>query len=247
MGGAILDLKRILVFAPTYNEAGNIERLIDEVLGLGSKVEILIVDDHSPDGTGKIVATRSASNPRVHLLDRQPPRGRGLAGRDGFRWFQENPGFDGLIEMDADFSHHPRFIPALVAGLEDHDVVIGSRFAEGGGETGRSVLRQWTSRLANTYLRFVLRTRVKDCTSGFRAFSRRALDGIDFTTYRSVGPTIVSEVLFDQITRGRRITEVAIQFEDRVWGDSKLSLGILLRSLAFPVELRMRRCLGPRR
>ncbi|MFZ2960475.1 MAG: glycosyltransferase [Candidatus Ozemobacteraceae bacterium] len=234
---------RVLVFLPTYNESGNIGRLLDELLALECRPDVLIIDDQSPDGTGRIAAERAVAEPRVHAVSRPAPRGRGLAGRDGFRWFQEHPEFDVLVEMDADFSHQPKFIPAIVRALVETpaDVVVGSRFATGGGETGRPASRVWISRLANTYLRFVFRTRLGDCTSGFRAFTQGALAGIDFTRYESKGPTIVTEVGFDMIRRRRRIAEVPILFEERVWGDSKLSGGILARSLVYPLKLRFRR------
>lgn len=238
---------RLLAFLPTYNEAGNIEALIDALLALDSRLDVLVVDDRSPDGTGELVARRAAQDPRVKLVSRDPPRGRGLAGRDGFTWFQRHPEYGVLVEMDADFSHHPRFLPALVAGLADADAVIGSRFTAGGRETGRSAWRRYTSLLANAYLRFVLRTRQGDCTSGFRAFTQKALAGIDFTKYVSGGPTIVTELLFDLIRRGCRIAERPITFEDRRWGDSKLSPVILARSLWFPLWMRLRRVREPHR
>lgn len=234
-------LPRVLVFLPTYNEAGNILKLIDALLALECRPSVLVIDDQSPDGTGTLAAERAAVDPRVIHVNRAPPRGRGLAGRDGFTWFQQHPEYDVLVEMDADFSHNPRFIPSMVAALRDAEVVIGSRYVQGGGETGRPVSRQWISKLARIYLRFVLKTRVNDCTSGFRAFTQAALAGIDFTAYESKGPTIVTEVLFDQIRRRRKISEVPILFEERVWGASKLSGGILARSLMYPLKLRFGR------
>jgi dolichol-phosphate mannosyltransferase len=232
---------KVLAFTPTYKEAGNIKNLIESLLALPLDIEVLVVDDQSPDGTGDIVAALAATDARVHLISRQPPRGRGLAGRDGFIYFQEHPQYDVLVEMDADFSHHPKFIPPMVERLAQADVVIGSRYVKGGGETGRDSSRQCTSLFANMYLRFVLKTRQRDCTSGFRMFSRHALTGLDFRSYVSVGPTIVSEVLFDLRCHRRTVTEFPILFEDRVWGDSKLNLRILFNSLWFPLYLRWRR------
>ncbi|HOY66744.1 MAG TPA: glycosyltransferase [Candidatus Ozemobacteraceae bacterium] len=238
--------RRLLVLLPTYNESGNLFRLIGELLALDPAVDVLVMDDQSPDGTGRMAQDLAASNPRVHAVLRPPPRGRGLAGRDGFTWFQNHPEYAILVEMDADFSHQPKFIPAMVAALDHADAVTGSRFVAGGGETGRTLGRQITSLFANAYLRFVFRTRVRDCTSGFRAFTQRAFSGIDFTTYRSVGPTIVTELLFDLQRRGRRLAEVPILFEDRVWGESKLSPAILAKSLWFPLVLRFGRLFAPR-
>jgi dolichol-phosphate mannosyltransferase len=229
---------KILAFTPTYNEAGNIPPLITALLALPLDIEVLVVDDQSPDGTGAVVADLAAADARVHLVSRPPPRGRGLAGRDGFQWFIDRRQYDFLVEMDADFSHHPKFIPALVSALATADVAIGSRYIPGGCETGRGSERQLTSRLANAYLRFTLQTRQRDCTSGFRGYHRRAFDGVCLDKYTSVGPPIVSEVLFDMIRRRRRIVEVPIVFEDRRWGESKLSLRILLQALGFPLFLR---------
>ncbi|MBF0547836.1 MAG: polyprenol monophosphomannose synthase [Candidatus Riflebacteria bacterium] len=236
--------KRIIVFMPTYNEAGNMEKIIGEILSLECKPDVLVIDDQSPDGTGQIVEKIAEHDPRVHFVSRPAPRGRGLAGRDGFTWFQNHPEYDELVEMDADFSHHPRFIPGLVAALCDSDVVIGSRFAPGGGETGRPFSRQLISKFANKYLSIILKTSVKDCTSGYRLFTQKALAGIDFSKYESVGPTIVTELLFDLVRRKRKIAESPILFEERAWGDSKLSWKILLRSLIFPLKMRFKKLLS---
>lgn len=229
---------KILAFTPTYNESGNIRGLIDELLALPLDIEVLVVDDRSPDGTGKIVEEMAIGNPKVHLVSRPPPRGRGLAGRDGFVWFLDHPEYDILIELDADFSHHPRHIPGMVKSLEHADVVVGSRYVPGGREVGRGKERQLTSQLANSYLRFVFRTKQRDCTTGFRGFTRKAFAGVDFSKYVSVGPPIVGEVLFDLHRRKRKTVEVPIVFEDRKWGESKLSLRVLLQSLYFPLWLR---------
>lgn len=237
---------KVLAMLPTYNEAGNIQALIAELLALDPLVEVLTVDDQSPDGTGKLVAQLAEQNPRIHLINRLPPRGRGLAGREGFTWFQQHPQFEVLVEMDADFSHHPRFLPGLVQALvAGADVALGSRYTAGGAELGRGASRQWTSKLANAYLRLVFRTKIRDCTTGYRAYTQAALAGIDFTQYRSVNPTIVGEVLFDLICNRRRIVEVPILFEDRRWGESKLSLQVLLNSLWFPLMLRWQRLSNP--
>ncbi|MBF0410547.1 MAG: polyprenol monophosphomannose synthase [Candidatus Riflebacteria bacterium] len=229
---------KVAAFLPTYNEAGNIGRIIDEILALKCSPHVLVIDDQSPDGTGQIVQEKAAADSRIHFISRLPPRGRGLAGRDGFSWFQAHPEFDLLVEMDADFSHQPKYIDDFVQHIGEADVLIGSRFAEGGGETGRPWSRQLISAAANKYLGFVLKTKVKDCTSGFRTFTQKSLSGIDFTKYKSTGPTIVTEVLFDLIRRKRKIAEYPIIFEERAWGDSKLSWKVLVRSLFFPLGMR---------
>lgn len=228
----------ILVFLPTYNESGNIESIIADLLALDTCLEILVIDDQSPDGTGLIVEELSKNNPRIHLISRMPPRGRGLAGRDGFIWFRENHRYDVLVEMDADYSHHPKYVLSLVEALRTADAAIGSRFADGGRETGRSMGRQVTSLAANMYLRMILGTGTRDCTSGFRAFRRETVERMNLAAFRSTGPTIVTEVLFELLKNKERITEVPIVFENRKWGDSKLSPAILLKSLCYPLKLR---------
>ena len=231
----------ILTFLPSYNESANIIPLCEDLLALGPKLSILVVDDQSPDGTGRLVEEFARVNPRVLLISRPPPRGRGLAGRDGFIWFQKHQEFDLLVEMDADFSHRPEDIPTLVEASSGTDVVIGSRYISGGREVGRTSDRQWISSLANAYLRFVLQTRQRDCTTGFRLFRRSAFADIDFSGYVSIGPSIVTELLFDLLRRKKHIVESPITFVDRVNGESKLTPRILFTSLWFPLYLRLRR------
>lgn len=235
---------KVLAFTPTYNEAANIKPLIEALLALPLDIEVLVVDDRSPDGTGDIVADMARHDSRVHLVSREPPRGRGYAGREGFAWFQQHPEFAYLVEMDADFSHHPRFLPALIQALSGADVAVGSRFVPGGCETGRDRSRQLLSKLANAYLRVILRTRQRDCTTGYRAYTQAAFRGIDFSRFVSCGPTIVGETILNLLWKGRKIVEVPIVFEDRTLGESKLSANILFKSLWFPIMLRLCRVFG---
>lgn len=208
---------------PTYNESQNILLLIDEIERLGLGLDILVVDDDSPDGTSALVARRAADDPRVHLLSRKERKGRGYAGAAGFMKALEM-GAGLVVEMDADFSHHPRYIPALIEACRTADVAIGSRGVPGGGEQGRGYSRQFLTRVANLYIRFLLREPIRDCTSGFRCFKRSVLEGVRLETMVSSGPSIVEEVLFRAKRLGCTFTEVPIIFDQRVRGESNLSL-----------------------
>lgn len=220
---------KIVVTIPTYNEIENIEKLVIEVLAQDERIEVLVADDHSPDGTWEAVARMSEADPRVHLLDRAPPRGRGLAGRDGFVWGLEH-GADMVFEMDGDFSHHPRYLPAMIAALDSADVVLGSRRVAGGQDVGRAGLRVALTVASNIYVALMLGLSVKDCNSGYRGWSRSALKAVDVACAFSPGPAIVHELLYKARVKRQRIVEIPIIFKDRVEGTSTLTFSILLRS-----------------
>ena len=222
---------------PTFNEAENIGPLIDEILAQGPSWAVLVVDDDSPDGTWEIVQKRAEEDERVHLLHRTENRGRGWAGIAGFRQALDL-GADWVLEMDADFSHHPRYIADLVEAASDADLVIGSRLVPGGGERGRSLFRRAITRGAALFIRVVLRLPVRDPTSGFRLFRRNVLEAMPWDAMRARGPEVVQEVLLAAHARGFRIVEVPIMFEDRRAGQSTFNLGIAIRSLFAIVRLR---------
>lgn len=231
---------KIMAMLPTYNEAENIQPLIRELLALRSDMEVVVVDDHSPDGTWQLVEEMSGENPRVHLVHRTREKGRGSAGIAGFL-YAVNAGADCVIEMDADFSHHPRFIPSLLEAAEKSDVVIGSRLVPGGKEVGRSLLRPLITILANWYIRTVLCLPVKDCTSGFRVFRRSVLEKIGLERMTSNGPAIVQEILIACHAHGFSFAEVPIVFEERRAGKSTFTLCIMLNGLWSVVKFRLRR------
>jgi dolichol-phosphate mannosyltransferase len=243
------DVTRILATLPTYNEAENVRPLITEILKLGPEYEVLVIDDHSPDGTWKVVEEIRTTESRVHLLHRTTERGRGTAGLAGFRWGRDRKEdglrsvYDAIVEMDADFSHQPRFIPSLVAPVlaDEADVVVGSRLVPGGGETGRSTTRQLITAAANAYIRLLLRLPLKDCTSGFRVFSRKAIESLPFESMKVRGPEIVQEVLLNSRRAGLRMTERPILFEERRFGESTFNLRIMMRSLFFVLRRSMER------
>ena len=224
------------VIIPTYNEAENIEELLKAILDL--KIEGLVpvvVDDNSPDGTGKI----AQKIPGVKTIIRAKDRGRGRAGIEAFK-FALKEGADYIIEMDADFSHHPKYIPDLLKHIQNYDVVLGSRFIQGGKDINRSSLRQIVTKFAQNYIKLMLGLKVKDPTSGYRCFRRRVLEAINLDKMISAGPSIVSEILYNVKIKGFSIFETPIEFQDRTKGETTLNLFILLKTLYMVLKLRMR-------
>ena len=230
---------RIIATLPTYNERGNIGTLIEALLAASSDLEVLVIDDDSPDRTWEEVAEIARANNRVHLLHRKGERGRGTAGVAGFKRALEM-GAELVVEMDADWSHHPRHLADMIAAAESADVVVGSRLAKGGGETGRSPIRTIVTRMANAYIRLLLNLPVRDCTSGYRVFRRRVLERIDWDRVEARGPAIVQEVLVAARAMGATLCEVPIMFEERRAGTSSLDTRILLAGLAAQWRLRFR-------
>lgn len=233
--------RKVVCTIPTYNEAQNIVALSEELLALDPRIEVLVVDDDSPDGTWKLVEERRASEPRLHLLHRTRDRGRGTAGRDGFLEALRM-GADVVVEMDGDFSHQPRFVPALLERLDrpgaQVGLVLGSRAVAGGRDADRGVLRQIVTRAANLYIRLLLGVPVRDCNSGFRCWRRSTLEAIDVGATFSPGPAIVQELLFKTARHRVPIAEVPIEFVDRVRGESTLTLRILVQGYTTVLRLR---------
>ncbi|MBI2135293.1 polyprenol monophosphomannose synthase [Candidatus Woesearchaeota archaeon] len=212
------------VMVPTYNEKENIANLIGKILKLKIKnLHIVVVDDSSPDGTWKIVQDMGKKNKSVHLLLRKKDRGRGSAGRDGFIYCLKNNA-EIIVEMDADLSHDPKYIPLMIKELNNADLVLGSRRLKGSREIGRGLLRRFVTWGANLYITLMLGIKVKDCNSGFRCFKRKVLEGIKAEKLESKGPSIVQEVLFKAHLKGFRIKEIPITFINRTKGKSKLGL-----------------------
>ena len=236
-------MTRILAMIPTWNESENIGPLLDALLAVDPRLEALVVDDNSPDGTWRLVAERAAAEPRVHLLHRTRDKGRGLAGIAGFRE-AVRLGADWVVEMDADWSHDPKWIPDMLAasraGGGAADVVIGSRMVPGGGEAGRHAARGVITWGANTYIRIMLGLPVRDATSGFRLFSRASLESLPWEAMRARGPEVVQEVLLAAHRRGFAIAEVPILFVERRHGVSTFNWKIMLHSLAAMARLRFR-------
>ncbi|OGS18450.1 MAG: hypothetical protein A2219_08765 [Elusimicrobia bacterium RIFOXYA2_FULL_50_26] len=220
----------IMAMVPTYNEAGNIRQLITAILALPLDAGVLVVDDNSPDGTARIVSELAESEPnRVALLLRTENRGRGRAGIEGFKKALAM-GAQFVVEMDGDMSHAPRFITEFRRAIENADVVIGSRYVDGGKDESRTFMRRAVSSFARKYLAFVLGVNVQDPTSGFRMFRREALEKI-LPCLTARDPFIVTEVLFHLKKNGFKIAECPIEFMPRGAGASKLKPSTLFKYL----------------
>ncbi len=227
---------------PTYNEAGNITELLSALLKIEPAVHVLVIDDQSPDGTGELVQRLAEREPRVHLLSRSGPRGRGLAGIAGYNWaLAQNA--QSIIEMDADLSHRPEFVPHIIAALQRYQVVIGSRYVPGGQDRRRGATRRLISKLANAYTRFILGLPIRDCTSGFRGYRAEVLRGIGAERLTVWGPAVLSDVLWRIKLKRFSFGEIPIQFDDRQRGTSTLTTAILVEGLWNVLRLRLR--VGP--
>lgn len=230
---------KIFVMIPTYNEKENIENLIDKILKLNiNNLHIVVADDNSPDGTWKIVEYLSKKNKNIHLLLRKKDKGRGSAGRDGFIYCLKKNA-DIIIEMDADMSHDPKYIPSMIRELKNADLVLGSRRVQGSKEIGRSLFRRFVTWGANLYITLLLGLKVKDCNSGFRCFKREVLESINAEKLESKGPAIVQEVLFKAHLKGFRIKEIPITFVNRTKGKSKLGIPQLAAGYFMVLKLKM--------
>jgi dolichol-phosphate mannosyltransferase len=221
---------RTLVVIPTYNEAETIAGLMEQVLAAHPGVDVLVVDDGSPDGTADIVDKAMTAEPRLHLLERSAKEGLGAAYRAGFRWGLDR-GYDALVEIDADFSHPPDRLPALLGALEAADVAIGSRYVPGGATVGWSPARKAISRLGNAYVRFVIGLPVHDATAGYRAFRAEVLRALAVESSESNGYCFQIEMAHRAWQEGFRIVEVPITFTERVAGTSKMHRRIVLEAL----------------
>lgn len=235
---------RTTIIIPTYNEKENIETLVAQLLALPLVAHIIVVDDNSPDGTGAI-ADRLAteSDGRVSVIHRPGKLGLGTAYIAGFRKALTE-GADLVCTMDADFSHNPSYIPALVSKIEEgYDLVIGSRYVRGGGST-QTLIRKVFSWGANTITRVILGLHAHDTTAGFRCYRRQALESLDLDRIKSSGYSFLFEMLFRVERRGWRVGEVPIVFKDRRLGASKVSKSEIARALGTVVRLAWRRLTG---
>jgi dolichol-phosphate mannosyltransferase len=221
---------RVLVIVPTYNEADNITAVAGRLRASVPEADLLIADDNSPDGTGKIADEMAESDEHVHVLHRPGKQGLGAAYLAGFRWGIEH-GYDVLVEMDADGSHRPEELPRLLSALEHADLVLGSRWVAGGQVVNWPRSRQWLSRGGSAYSRFMLRLPVRDVTGGYRAFRAGTLTGLDLDEVRSQGYCFQVDLVRRAVACGCRVTEVPITFVEREHGVSKMSRAIVLEAL----------------
>ena len=233
------DMNRALVCIPTYNEADNLEPITQAVLKAEPRVDILVVDDNSPDGTGKIADALAAKEPRIRVLHREKKEGLGRAYLAAFRWALAE-GYTYIIEMDADFSHDPRYLPGLLDAAEaGADLVLGSRYVTGGGTVNWGIGRQVISRGGSLYARTILGVGIHDLTGGFKCFHRRVLESIELDAVKSTGYAFQSELTYRTLKKGFTVRELPIVFEDRRVGQSKMSRKIFLEALTMVWKLRL--------
>jgi len=223
---------RTLVFLPTYNERENIRSLIEEILSVVPGARVLVVDDLSPDGTGELVEEMAKYEDRIEIIHRDGPRGRGYAGIEGLRRAGTREDIDFVVEMDADGSHNPKEMPALIDAAQSADLVLGSRYVQGGGVEGWGWFRTLNSAVANRVARILLGLPYRDATSGYRCFRREVLAALPWDVMISNNPSIVEEILYHVHRRGFRVIEVPIRFIDRTEGESKFSVKLVGRWIA---------------
>ena len=221
---------RNLVIMPTYNELANLEHSVSELFAHNADVDLLIVDDNSPDGTGALADDLAKLNPRISVLHRAGKGGLGPAYLAGFAWGQER-GYDRLIEMDADGSHRAIDLPKLLARASDADLVIGSRWIPGGQVVNWPIHRKLISRVGNRYVNLMLGAGVKDMTAGFRVYSAGFLDTLDLTSIAAYGYSFQVEMAWRTIQQGGRVIEVPITFVEREQGESKMTTKIVVEAL----------------
>ena len=230
--------ERALVVIPTYNEAANLPNLVPQILAQDVRLEVLVVDDNSPDGTGRTAEELASENARVHVLHREGKLGLGTAYIMGFRWALER-GYDYVFEMDADFSHDPLYLKEFLKAVEDADIVLGSRYLDGkvavvNWPMGRLML----SYCANIYARWITGLRIWDLTGGFKCFRRRVLETLDLSQVRSNGYAFQIEMSVRAWRKGFKLREIPIVFVDRTEGQSKMNRVIVREAVWIVPRLR---------
>ena len=240
---ALAVAERYLVCVPTYNERQNLPVIAPAILAQDPRLEILVIDDGSPDGTGELADAMAADEPRLHVLHRSTKEGLGRAYLAGFRWALER-GYDYVFEMDADFSHDPKFLPAFIEAIQHADVVIGSRYNQGVNVINWPMSRLLLSLGANQYAKFITGLPVEDSTGGFKCFRRKVLESLELERVKSNGYAFQIEMSFRAWKKGFRIVEIPIVFTDRVEGQSKMSKKIVREAIWMVWWLRLRSIAG---
>lgn len=237
---------KALVITPTYNEIENIGLLIPQILAQDPCLEVLVVDDNSPDGTGQMADEMAAREPRIHVLHHTRKEGLGPAYIAGFKWALAY-GADLIFEMDADLSHNPKYLPAFLDAMKDQktDVVLGSRYIKGGGIKNWPLSRQLISQGGSLYARTILGVNIKDLTGGFKCFRREVLETIDLDGIQANGYGFQVELTYRVLQAGFRVREIPITFVDREYGQSKMSAGIALEAMSLMWKLRVGPALDP--
>ncbi|MBP7117808.1 MAG: polyprenol monophosphomannose synthase [Candidatus Cloacimonetes bacterium] len=234
---------KALLIIPTYNERENISRIISIVLEKQAELEVLIVDDNSPDGTAQIVKDMMASESRIHILERPGKMGLGSAYVQGFKYALDK-GYDFILEMDADFSHNPDDVPRLIAAAQSKDLVIGSRYCNGVNIVNWPIKRLLISYFASKYVRAITGMPVKDPTGGFKCFRRKVLESINLDKILSDGYAFQIEMNFRAWVKGFRMHEIPIVFTERLNGVSKMSRHIVWEAAWMVWHLQIRKLLG---
>ncbi|MBL8026128.1 MAG: polyprenol monophosphomannose synthase [Fibrobacteres bacterium] len=230
--------EKALIVLPTYNEKENIEEITAAILKQIPELNILIADDNSPDGTGAIADSLAAKDKRIFVLHREKKEGLGRAYLAGFKWGLDR-GYDLLFEMDADFSHDPKYLPKMIEASKNADLVIGSRYVQGVNVVNWPMSRLLLSWCGNQYVRLIIGLPVADATAGFKCFRRTTLEKLDFSKIGSSGYSFQIEVNFHCWKKGLRIKEIPIVFTDREKGTSKMSTGIVKEALLLLWKLKI--------
>ncbi len=231
---------KCVVVIGTYNEVENIPNLLKDIIALGTEYEAVVIDDNSPDGTGRVVSEIASTEPRVHHVGRPHRMGYGSAYIDGFRTAL-SLGAEYVVQMDADYSHNPTDIPRLVEAAQKADVAIGSRYMKGGSIVGWPLKRRIISLTANMVARTLLLLPIRDCTGGFKCFKRATLESLNFADVRSKGFASLYEINYFCNRAGKVFREVPIKFVDRQAGQSKLTTRMIIEALKVMISLRFRR------
>ena len=232
-------MKQSLIIIPTYNEADNIQKIIPEILMQDKGFHVLIVDDNSPDGTGKLVKKMQKKQSRIHLIERPSKQGLGTAYVAGFKYALAK-GFNFIFEMDADFSHNPKALPLLLKKAEEYDLVIGSRYISGVNVVNWPLRRLILSYGANLYTRLITGMPVRDATAGFKCYRRSVLENIDIDSIKSNGYSFQIETNFKAWKKGFRLCEIPIVFVDRRTGTSKMSKHIVYEAAWMVWKLKLK-------
>ena len=223
---------KTLIIIPTYNELENLRPILEKIFSFAPETDVLIVDDNSPDGTGQLADEVAQENPHVHVLHRAGKLGLGTAYIAGFKYAIAHD-YDAAFEMDADFSHDPRYLPDFLKAIEHADLVIGSRYVPGGDTPNWSFTRRMISGCGNVFARFMLGIPVHDCTAGYRCYRREVLESIDLDTIQSQGYAFQVELAYRVMRQGFKIVETPIIFMDRRVGKSKMSRAIVLEAFTY--------------
>ena len=231
---------KVLVISPTYNEKKNISELIDRISNTSNLIDILIIDDNSPDCTAELVRKKMNENNNIHLLERERKLGLGTAYCSGFLWALERD-YDLIIQMDADLSHNPDDIPRLIDEAETADLIIGSRYIEGVNVVNWPMHRLLLSYFANWYARIFIRFPIKDATGGYKCFRRKVLESIDLTKIRSEGYSFQIEMNFLAWMKGFKLSEIPIVFTERTVGESKMNMSIVIEAIWIVPKLLMKK------